>query len=436
MSGNDRMEITEDESYLPRWISDTNIDPKWIEEVTNLKGVTQCAVQDISNATRKGETIRNGATLKLLISFAASKDKPPLSLIIKQIPNAAGRAQSRMLGLAREAHFYNHLAPKILGETGRQIIPKIYHAHGDMKQGSKLVLMEDLSPPSTDDADDKETFLDSGILFGPGNPNNWSRNLPERIAQAYPPPRSAPSSQQVATETFRAIAKVHAKFWQDHSLLEHHHEWLRCAQWIQGQDQSSWEASQGYVRGIWEGLRDAKKVDSVLQWNPLVKELTQKAIDGISWEAQLERLNCNSNKKCHWTLVHGDCWPGNVLVSTKDLGTLKLLDWEMVGVGSGPQDLGQYILSNMDPKERRPCEEELIRSYHHELLANGVEGFSWDECWREYKVGGLERWLWFLVYFCGQEGPLLKWAQFFHDQIAAFVLDHSLTVDMITQVRP
>jgi hypothetical protein len=28
---------------------------------------------------------------------------------------------------------------------------------------------------------------------------------------------------------------------------------------------------------------------------------------------------------------------------------IRLLDWELTGLGSGPQDLGQYILSNMEP---------------------------------------------------------------------------------------
>merc|ERR1712232_1110529 len=110
----------------------------------------------------------------------------------------------------------------------------------------------------------------------------------------------------------------------------------------------------------------------------------------------------------------------------------------MAGVGSGPQDLGQYILSNMHPQERRGCEETLIGNYYQQLIDCGVSksSFSWEECWKEYRIGGLERWLWFLVYFCGQDGPLLEWAQFFHDQIAAFVDDHQIGPDEISQPRP
>ena len=115
---------------------------------------------------------------------------------------------------------------------------------------------------------------------------------------------------------------------------------------------------------------------------------------------------------------------------------LKLLDWEMVGLGSGPQDLGQYVLSNMDPTERRECEEDLIKAYFEELKKCGVTNVDWDYCWSEYKLGGLERWLWFLIYFAGQQGPIFSWTQFFHDQVSEFMKDHNITADDIVQPRP
>lgn len=426
----------DDTSYLPVWLSDTDIDPKWIEKVTGLQKVARCLVQDISNAGRRQEEIKNGATLKLTLSFIAAEDDgnnmnddTPHSLVIKQVP-PSGRGQSKMLGLAREALFYKHLAPKATATHKKELsIPKIYHSFGDMESGSKLVVMEDLSSSS---------YIDSGILFGPGNPNNWTRDLPALISKAYggkPPP----SSYQVANDTFLAIAKVHATFWKDESLLllsSSSSSYLRCANWIQGKDKASWEGSQGFIQGIWKKLHDdGDAIDSVIEWDPLVRACTTKAMAGISWEAQQSRLNTHS---AHWTLVHGDFWPGNVLVSSKSTIDLKLLDWEMVGIGSGAQDLGQYVLSNMDPKERRECELTLIENYYAELIRCGVpkEDFSFEDCWKEYQIGGIERWLWFLVYFIGQEGPLLKWAQFFHDQIQAFLTDHSISPDDIVQPRP
>jgi len=96
------------------------------------------------------------------------------------------------------------------------------------------------------------------------------------------------------------------------------------------------------------------------------------------------------------------------------------------------------VLSNFDPVERRACERDLVQTYHHELVRCGVKDDDkqlWDYVWSEYKVGGVERWLWFLIYFVGQPG-MTDWAQFFHDQIASFMNDHSMTAADITQPRP
>ena len=106
----------------------------------------------------------------------------------------------------------------------------------------------------------------------------------------------------------------------------------------------------------------------------------------------------------------------------------------MVGLGSPSQDLGQYVISNMNPKDRRECEVSLIGEYHAELVRHGVVGYSFDECWREYTIGGLERWLWFLAYFAGLDHA--GWAQFFHDQVLEFMRDHNLSAKDVTQTRP
>jgi len=425
-------------AHMPVWTTDNELDPGWLRDRLRDPSITRASIEDISNATRQGDKPKDGATLK--ISIARDRDDEdevaqdkgsgvgsslPGTIVLKQTLNTPkGIGMSKSLGLAREALFYQHLRSKLAVDVS---IPTIYHAHGNYETGEKVILMEDLS----------SSCIDSGILFGPGNPNNWKRDLPAVIAKAYGESKP-PSAARVAGITFEAIAKVHAKFWKDTTLIDK--SWLRGSAWLQGEGKASWEASQGFIKGIYGTGIDGK----LESWDPLVKAILRQAMDGISWEAQLERLNAvNSN----WTLVHGDFWPGNVLVSTditadKDgMGDgVRVLDWEMVGLGSGPQDLGQYILSNMAIEERRGCEERIVKAYWKELIENGVDGnsFSWEECWKEYRIGGVERFLWFLVYFCGQPdgSPLLKWGQFFHDQIADFVKDHDLQPADFVQPRP
>ena len=377
---------------MPVWISDNKIDPSWINDnIQSLDGyVSECIVKDISNDTRKGATL----LLQLTCQHNDDKEDTVMTLVAKQVPQS-GLTSSRQLGLAREAIFYNKLASKIhlSSSSTSTCIPRIYYSYGDMESGSKVVI------------------------------------------KAYP--LNSVSAYDVANQTFEAIAHVHAKFWRDKSLLGDEYNYLRCSSWINGKDEKSWKASQGMIQGIWEKYSSAEEhsINSI-QWDPLVRQLVDKAMEGISWQSQQERLNSDSN----FTLVHGDFWPGNVMISTssdtKEDYDIRLLDWEMCGLGSGPQDLGQYILSNMDPVVRRECEEQLIKNYYQKLISLGVSDFSWDECWKEYKIGGLERWLWFLVYFCGQEGEMIKWGQFFHDKIQEFVHDHKICPVDITQPRP
>jgi len=280
---------------------------------------------------------------------------------------------------------------------------------------------------------------------------------------------SPPTAARVAKRTFRQLARVHATFWRRTELLDsdRYGHWIRGHSWLQGRDKKSWEASQGLLTMFWSAYierenknkneeeqaakdddnnnNNKSKRQQLLEWDPVVRAAVEKSMEGISWEAQLKRLN----KEGRWTIVHGDCWPGNFMWMIQDGGSsstndpddddamLKLLDWEMVGLGSGPQDLGQYVLSNMDPAERRECEKDLIQAYLEELQRCGVTNVDWDYCWNEYRIGGLERWLWFLIYFAGQPPDALPgWAQFFHDQISAFMKDHQITAADIVQPRP
>ena len=110
--------------------------------------------------------------------------------------------------------------------------------------------------------------------------------------------------------------------------------------------------------------------------------------------------------------------------------------WKRIRTTRSRSVWGQYVLSNMDPAERRGCEKELIQGYFNELTSSGKVDMTWDKCWNEYRIGGLERWLWFLVYFAGQTGPLLNWGQLFHDQVKSFLYDHKVTPDEIGLPRP
>ena len=66
-------------------------------------------------------------------------------------------------------------------------------------------------------------------------------------------------------------------------------------------------------------------------------------------------------------------------------GTCTVVDWQTLGLGPAMRDAAYFIGGALPVEERRAHEESLLRAYHDELLAQGVAGFSWEQCWEEYR---------------------------------------------------
>ena len=114
-----------------------------------------------------------------------------------------------------------------------------------------------------------------------------------------------------------------------------------------------------------------------------------------------------------------------------------LLDFEQVGVGSGPQDLGQYLISHASPETRRGIEARgAVEAYYEALcgLNVGVAAtMTLEQCKAEYVAGGAGRWLWFLPVLNAMCPPPMT--QYFHDQLLAFLKDHNITPETVPMPR-
>jgi hypothetical protein len=81
-------------------------------------------------------------------------------------------------------------------------------------------------------------------------------------------------------------------------------------------------------------------------------------------------------------LVHGDYRLDNLLFGD---GSCKVVDWQTVSWGPAMGDATYFISGGLGVEDRRASEEELVRLYHDELLAQGVEEFAWEDCWDGYR---------------------------------------------------
>eukprot|EP01038_Epipyxis_sp_PR26KG_P005120 gene5120-7133_t len=361
--------------------------------------------------------------------------------VLKSMPEA-GQQRSKELGLVREAFFYTYLAPHMRAH-GVNVAQSTY-CYGDFTTGAKSILLEDLN----------ESSIQSGYFFGGGSPLNWGKDLTSLISrEAINGDLSNISTPiDISKDAFINAARMHALFWNDHNLLQT--KWIRATEWLKNENHVSWLASQNHAAEIWNKTK-SKILDgqSKVAWSPHVLECMDKSISLISWEVYQQEL-----KDRPWTLVHGDFHPANIMWKINDnkdnfsnSSRSVLLDWEAVGVGSGPQDIAQYLISHMDPITRKENENELVQIYYNTLISTvsdvkslvddsieqkcrvDSEKYKLEDCWYDYRQGGVRRWVWLLALLSGMcPDPMV---QYFHDQLEAFMIDHNVTTDNIGMPR-
>lgn len=110
------------------------------------------------------------------------------------------------------------------------------------------------------------------------------------------------------------------------------------------------------------------------------------------------------------TIIHGDAHAWNFLYP-RDPGThqVRILDWALWQVGLATHDLAYMIAMHDFPDYRARMERPLVRHYYDRLVQLGVEDYSWDDCWLDYRLSAIHN-LFFPVYHWVVKGdPALWW---------------------------
>jgi len=412
----------------------------------SLTELLQCEVASCDMDEGDLEKINQLSSMRWATVRFSETNKAPMRVVLKV--TRSGNNDAKLHGLAREGIFYSSwrgIAARVSKDAGRahelmaSFMPIVFFAEGDMESGAKRILMEDLGK-----------CVQAGYFFGVGNPNNWGKDLQQEIVEKEAAGGVFFRGLDVAGVTrlcFMAAARLHAGFWNCSALVVSSDlRWLRGAGWLAGEGREAWEGSQLGVRQLWNQAKakmNSETSEEAVRWDALIVELLDASIAKTSWEAYQEEL-----RQRPYTLTHGDFHPANFMVRPGDYGgmtgaqatkKLALLDWELVGVGSGPQDLGQFMISHVEPEMRVSIEKDAVHAYFEELCAafagdgDAAVSFSWEQCWDEYVQGGLGRWLWFLPMLTTLCPP--KMGQFFHDQVHAFAKTHGITVSNVPMPR-
>ena len=174
-----------------------------------------------------------------------------------------------------------------------------------------------------------------------------------------------PTATAVAAQNFQLYARLHAEFWKDATLLAK--PWLRGTAWMAGEGRQQWEGAQAMASGAWAAISKEREAGtSRLQWDEHLVKCLDASFAKVDWETFLAEQSARP-----YSLVHGDAHPHNALwvEQRTPQARLRLIDFEMVGVGSPGQEAGQYMISHATPEMRRGSETDLLTAYHSELLA-------------------------------------------------------------------
>ena len=366
-------------------------------------------------------------------------------------------------------------------------IPYCYYGYADTQTGNKLMVLEDASniniscptPTSINNTSSSALTnlppINSGICFGPGSPLNWNHK-PEIFENAY---QYYGNCSDVTSSAFFMAANLHNSYFGDKTLLTY--PWLRGVNAYinpnlgkeeflntQAYAMNNWKSYienntvwkqnlENYTKYYQENSHHSKflqfqnkcslqhtntiKINDV-EWPEYLLEIITLSLSQISWETYQLSLTTNKFRQ-YYTLVHGDYHPGNILIYSQNMknkyAKIMVLDYENIGIGSGPQDCGQFIISHMDPKDRQttllPTEKDFFYTHYYQHLSTNIQQlFTFEECYQEYIYGGIERWVWLLC-LLGSLCPS-SYIQYWVNQLSTFCEDHSESLNFKQLSQP
>jgi aminoglycoside/choline kinase family phosphotransferase len=222
----------------------------------------------------------------------------------------------------KEVSFYRELVGGLSVRT-----PHVYHADIDDSGVVFVLLMQDMAPAEQGD----------------------------QLAGCTP---------DVARAALRELVGLHAPRWDDPALKQ--------LPWLYTPPEEGRSMSQSMLPMLWSGFRDRyadRLSDEVMTVGTTLFENIPAYI-----------ADAGGPK----TIVHGDYRLDNLLLGPRT-DDVAVVDWQTIALGTAASDAAYFIGAGLLPDVRREHEQDLLRTYHDGLLAAGVTGFTWDECWRDYR---------------------------------------------------
>ncbi|MCM3884873.1 ecdysteroid 22-kinase family protein [Frankia sp. R82] len=166
----------------------------------------------------------------------------------------------------------------------------------------------------------------------------------------------------------RNLAGLHAPFWNDPTLPDR-------APWLWQADEQAMQFLHNLFVGAADGFvhRYAAELSAAD-----TATLLRCAEEFPRWGQAIQHRT---------SLIHGDYRLDNLLFD--DHGHVVTVDWQTIEEGFPGRDLAYFLATALPPAQRRQHEAALVAAYHQRLVELGVDGYSADECFEDYRLGTL-----------------------------------------------
>ncbi|HLF91642.1 MAG TPA: aminoglycoside phosphotransferase family protein [Anaerolineales bacterium] len=318
--------------------------PEWLTEIFHTNGHLP-AGEVVS--VKQGYRMFGGSTIiPLDLEYSPGATATAPRRVLLKLPDPRGEKTGD-----QEVDFYTRIAPLMDPSPGI----RCYHAANEDGLGF-TILMEDLS-------ESHESHIPSFI-----------------------PPLEERGRMMVDT-----LARFHA-FWWDHPKL--------------GGEVGDFPTEAGLAR--WQEEYQGWTGEFFDEMGDRLSARERKIVEGAR-EAILPRMYTRYFIRKHLTLIHSDPHAGNFLYPrdpAKD--TLRIIDWKSWHINLGVDDMAHMMGLFWFPTHRARWQEIYLRQYHETLRAHGVEGYSWEMCWADYRLAAATYVL-YPIWQWSREMPELIW---------------------------
>ena len=97
------------------------------------------------------------------------------------------------------------------------------------------------------------------------------------------------------------------------------------------------------------------------------------------------------NSKNNVTICNGDSHIYNFMMPIDRANKPLIVDFQFWGEGVGTNDLAHLTRVGFSDDLRREMQIPLVEHYHKTLLMNGITGYSWEDCWRDYRFNAVTK---------------------------------------------